>query len=35
MTKQGLRETKEYKAVIDKIKGYLIGFEFALNQWIL
>lgn len=31
MTKQELRETKEYKEVVNKIKGYSVGFEFTLN----
>ena len=31
MTKQELRETKDYKEAIEKIKGYRKGFEFTLN----
>lgn len=31
MTKQELRETKDYKEAVEKIKGYSIGFEFTLN----
>lgn len=31
MTKQELRETKDYKEAVEKIKGYKKGFEFTLN----
>lgn len=35
MTKQELRETKEYKEAVEKIKGYSIGFEFTLNYAVI
>ena len=31
MTVQKMRETKDYKEAVEKIKGYSIGFEFTLN----
>ena len=31
MTVQEMRETKDYKEAIEKIKSYSIGFEFTLN----
>lgn len=31
MTKQELRETKDYKEAIEKIKNYKIGFKFTMN----
>ena len=31
MTKQELRETKDYKEAIEKIKAYRKGFEFTLD----
>lgn len=31
MTRQELRETKDYKEAVDKIKGYTAGFEFTLD----
>lgn len=31
MTKQELRETKDYKEAVEKIKAYRKGFEFTLN----
>lgn len=31
MTVQEMRETKDYKEAIERIKGYSIGFEFTLN----
>ena len=31
MTAQEMRETKDYKEVVNKIKGYSKGFEFTLD----
>lgn len=31
MTKQELRETKDYKEAVEKITAYRKGFEFTLN----